>query len=112
MVSVPHTTEIVQLMLNVQQRLANGSKEIFRLATEKAEKERDYRVAMSQEILKLKSEGMAVGMINEVARGNVSELKFQRDVSEALFVAARESISALQTEASILRAIYERQTEV
>ena len=110
--SIPHLTEVVKLMLTVQQRLANASKEIFRLAIEKAEKERDYRVAMSQEMLKLKSEGMAVGMINEVARGNVSELKFQRDVAEALFVAARESISALQTEASILRAIYDKQTEV
>ena len=112
MASIPHTTDIVKLMLDVQKRLSNGSKEIFRLATEKAEKERDYRVAMSQEMLKLKSEGMAVGMINEVARGKVSELKFQRDVSEALFVAARESISALQTEASIFRAIYDKQTEV
>ena len=110
--SIPHLTEVVKLMLTVQQRLANASKELFRLATAKAEAEREYRIELSKQILILKSEGKPATLISDIARGLTADKKFERDKADSMFAAARDSVSALQTEASLLKSIYERQTEV
>ena len=58
-------------------RLEEGSQEIFLLAKAAAETERDYRVALAKEKLRLRDEGMAVGLIEDVARGNLADLRFQ-----------------------------------
>lgn len=53
----------------------------------KAVAERDYRVELAKEILKLRAEGVPVTIINDLARGNerIAELKMNRDIAETLY---------------------------
>ena len=92
-------------MMRVNKRLEQSSGAIYKLATAKAEAERDYRKSLSQEYLILKSSGLSTTLIPDVAKGNLSDLLFKRDATEAQFMAAREALSTLQTQASLLQSI-------
>lgn len=91
--------------MNTAKRLQKASSEIFRLGKEKAETERAYRVALMQEMLILKSEGMSIGMINDVARGRVADLLFKRDFGEIQYKSGIESMHALQSTLSALQSL-------
>ncbi len=93
-------------------RLEKGSTEIFTLAKEQAEKERDYRRQLAHEIMKLKGEGMSVTLISDIARGNASDYKFERDLSEAKYTAARDSLKAIAVQVNALQSILRIQSEV
>ena len=64
-------------------RLEKGSKELFSLAKEMAESESLYRKELALEIVKLKESKIPISIIGDVARGNLSDLKFKRDVARA-----------------------------
>ena len=53
----------------------------------KAIAERDYRVELAKEILRLRAEGMPVTIISDLCRGNekIAELKMNRDIAETLY---------------------------
>lgn len=93
-------------------RLENGSKQIFHLAKEQAEKERVYRKALVLEIMRLKDEGMSISLINEIARGNTADLKYERDLAEASYVAGRDSLKAIATQMNGLQSILRIQREI
>jgi hypothetical protein len=61
---------------------------------EHAEAERAYREALAQAITRLKSEGIAITVAQDLARGDkhVAELRFKRDLVEGLRDAAAQSI--------------------
>jgi hypothetical protein len=104
----PEHIEIAKEMREVSKRLDVASKEIFRMAREKATKERDYRKALSQEIMLVRSSGVQASLAGDVARGNVADLKFERDLSTDLFKAAIESLGATKVQASVLQTIHKR----
>lgn len=56
-----------------------------------AEKQMAYRLGMKEAMLKRKEEGMAVGMIEKVARGDCAELEFEMTVAEMTLKAAEEN---------------------
>lgn len=93
-------------------RLETGSNEIFLLAKAMAETERDYRSALAKEKMMLKDDGMAVGLINDVAMGNISDLKFKRDLAELQYQAGRDSMRAIQSQLTALQSILRVQKEV
>lgn len=105
-------TNITKEIYESTVRLKNGSKEIFKLAKAKAEKERDYRKALAIEIVKLKSEGKPSTLIPDIARGNTAELKFERDLAEAEYVAGRDSLEAIQSQMNGLQSILKVQSDV
>lgn len=92
-------------LYEVHKRISKAILELNRLARLKAEAEREYRMVLSMQYLKLKVEGVSVTLIPDIAKGNCAELMFERDSTEAQFIAVRESIAALQTQASILQSI-------
>lgn len=104
--------DIAKAIRDVTQRLDGVPREIIKQAREYAAAERKYRIALKQEILTLRSQGLPATLIADVARGNVAELKFQRDLAESLFKAATESSKALQAELSGLQSIFRRQDEL
>lgn len=93
-------------------RLEKGSVEIFNLAKELAEKERDYRRALAAEIMRLKDERMSVTLIPDIARGNLSEEKFYRDLAEEKLKAAKASLEAIQVRINGLQSILRYQNEL
>lgn len=103
---------IAQELYEGSKRLEEASKEIFKLAKAAAEKERDYRKALAAEKIRLRDEGMAVGMIDDVARGNLADLRYVRDVAKETYIAARDAMKAIQAQLSALQSILRNQEEV
>ncbi|WMM26526.1 hypothetical protein RBU61_07590 [Tissierella sp. MB52-C2] len=48
--------------------------------------ERDYRVELAKEILRLRTEGIPITIISDLCRGNenIADLKVKRDIAETL----------------------------
>lgn len=103
---------ITQELYHGSKRLEESSKEIFKLAKAMAEKERDYRKALAAEKIRLRDEGMPVGMIDDVARGNLADLRFERDLARETYIAAKEAMKAIQAQINALQSILRIQQEV
>lgn len=93
--------EVVQTIDQLRaatERLSEATKKVFVLARDRATTEREYRKALSQEIVRLRHEGVQATLIPDLSRGNVADLKFERDLSHEMHRSAMSSISALETE--------------
>ena len=79
-------------------------KSLRKTGTEFAEAERNYKQKLREEALKLKSEGMAVTLLDKVIYGvpEVANLRFKRDVCDAVYQANQESINVLKLNIRIL----------
>lgn len=73
--------------------------------TEFAEAERDYKITLRQEALKLRAEkGMPVTLIQQVVYGvpEVAEKRFKRDVKEAVYNANQEAINSIKLQIRVI----------
>ena len=69
-----------------------------------AEAERDYKIKLREEILKLRQEGMAVGIIDKTCFGipSVAELRFKRDIAKTVYEANMEAINSTKLQLRLL----------
>lgn len=86
------------------QQLDYSVKELRASGTEYAAAERDYKIKLREVCLGLKAGGMAVGLIDKVCYGipDVANLRFKRDVAEAVYKANIEAINAVKLEIRII----------
>ena len=79
-----------------------------------SEAERDYKVLLRQECLKLRDEGMAIGLIDKVVYGipSVAEKRFQRDVAKVTYEANQEAINSIKLQMRLLEAQISREWTV
>lgn len=104
--------KVVDELYKCSQRLENGSMEIFILAKGMAETERDYRMALGKEKVRLRTSGMAISLIEDVSRGNLADLRFERDLAREKYVAGRDSMKAIIAQLNALQSILRVQSEV
>ena len=99
-----------QLMLKTQQ-LDYSIKTLRTSGTEYAQAERDYKVLLRQECLKLRDDGMAIGMIDKTCYGipSVAEARFKRDVAEAVYKANLEAINSIKLQMRLIEAQIQRE---
>ena len=92
-----------ELMQKTKQ-LEISIKELRNSGTNYAQAERDYKVLLRQECLKLRDEGMAIGMIDKTCYGipSVAEARFKRDVADAVYRANLESINSLKLQMRLI----------
>ena len=76
-----------------------------------AEVERSYKVLLRTECLKLRDEGMAIGMIDKTCYGipSVAEARFKRDCAKVLYQANLEAINSYKLQIRILDAQIQRE---
>lgn len=91
----------------IQQKISQLDRSIKQLrksGTSYAEAERDYKILLRTEFLKLRDDGMAIGMIDKTCYGipSVAEKRFQRDVAEAVYTANKEAINSLKLQIRII----------
>ncbi|WP_312886151.1 hypothetical protein [Bacillus sp. NTK034] len=98
-------TSVTNDMYQVSQRIDKASKEIFKLAKNKAEFERVYREALAKEIMQLRADGVQATLIPDLARGKVAYLKFERDLAKDTYKAGISALEAVKTQASVLQTI-------
>ena len=69
-----------------------------------AEAERNYKVLLRQEVLKLRDEGQAIGVITLICYGipSVAEARFKRDIAESIYKANQEAISSIKLQMRLL----------
>ncbi len=80
-------------------------KKLRETGTDFAQAEKDYKIALRQEALKLRAEkGMPVTLIQQVVYGvpEVAEKRFNRDVKEAIYNANQEAINSIKLQIRIL----------
>lgn len=71
-----------------------------------AQAEKDYKILLRQECLKLRDGGMAVGMIEKICYGipSVADARFKRDVADATYKANQEAINSIKLQLRLLDA--------
>lgn len=79
-----------------------------------AQAERDYKVRLSQEVLKLKDEGMKVTLINVYIYGvrEIADLRFKRDVAEVTYKANQENINSIKLQLRLIESQMQREWSV
>lgn len=87
-------------------------KKLRETGTEYAEAEKDYKITLRQEALKLRAEkGMPVTLIQQVVYGvpEVAEKRFVRDVKEAVYKANIEAINVFKLQIRIIESQLQRE---
>lgn len=76
-----------------------------------AEAEKNYKIKLRQECLRLRSEEMPVTLINQVVYGvpEVAEARFKRDAEEANYEANKEYINVVKLQLRVLEAQLDRE---
>lgn len=80
-------------------------KKLRQTGNDLAEAERDYKMTLRQEALKLRTqEDMPVTLINQIIYGvpEVAQKRFKRDVAEAMYQSNQEHINATKLKLRIL----------
>jgi len=98
--------------LQIKQNELNVSiKKLRETGTAYAEAERDYKILLRQECLKLRDEGMAIGMIDKTCYGipSVAEARFKRDVAETIWKANQEAINSTKLQIRIIESQLQRE---
>lgn len=87
-----------------KQQLSLSVKELRKSGTAYATAERDYKILLRQECLKLRDEGMAIGMIDKTCYGipSVAEARFKRDAAETVYKANLEAINTIKLELRLI----------
>ena len=93
----------VELQQKIKQ-LEASLKELRVSGTNYAKAERDYKILLRQECLKLRDEGMAIGMIDKTCYGipSVAEARFQRDIAQTIYQANLEAINTLKLQLRLI----------
>lgn len=105
-------TQLTAQIYEVAQRLQKSTGEIYKLAQTKAHTERDYRMELSKEILRLRAEGIPATLIGDMARGNVAELKFKRDIADGQYKSSIEALEALKSSLTAYQTICKYQEDI
>lgn len=76
-----------------------------------AEAERNYKILLRQEVLKLRDEGQAIGVITLTCYGipSVAEARFKRDTAEAIYKANQEAINSIKLQLRLLESQIQRE---
>lgn len=88
--------KIKELEVSIRQLRTSG--------TDYAKAERDYKVLLRLEALKLRDEGLAIGMIDKTCYGipAVAEARFKRDVAKTVYTANLEAINSIKLQMRLI----------
>ena len=108
--------DLFEALNSKRRELEQSVKMLRKTGTEAALAEREYKVALRAEVLKMRDAGEAVGIINLTIYGvpTVAELRFKRDVALTIYEANKEHINSTKLEMRIIEEQIKREwsTEV
>jgi len=96
--------DLVNEINELNRKLSTGINLMAKYGKEFAEAERDYKITLNQECLKLRDSGMAVTLIQQIVYGikEVADKRFKRDVAETMWKTAQENINAIKLQIRII----------
>lgn len=85
--------------------LSKGNIQLKQLALKKDNTERDYKIALRKEMLKLQLEGYKATLINDLARGEetVAKLRLERDIAKDSYFVCLNAIENIRLEIECIR---------
>ena len=83
-------------------RLGTQIKTLGKYGREFAEAEKNYKIALMTQSLRLRDDGMAVTLIDKVVYGKCAEERFKRDVAEVMYKTAQEEINGTKLKIRVL----------
>ena len=98
----------MDLLNELQQKIKElnlSIKSLRKTGTEFAEAERDYKITLREEALKLRAEkGMPVTLIQQVIYGVpvVARKRFERDIKETIYQANQEAINSTKLQIRVI----------
>lgn len=104
--------ELYEEINQKNEELTASIKMLRKNGEELARRERDYKVKLREEALKLRADkGMPVTLIAQIIYGvpEVAELRFKRDVAEAMYKANQEHINVIKLQLRLLEAQMSRE---
>lgn len=103
--------ELYEEISRLMQELTASIKALRKNGEKLAEAERDYKIVLRQEALKLRAGDMPVTLINNVIYGidEVAEKRFKRDVEQANYDANKEHINVTKLKLRLLEAQLSRE---
>ena len=98
--------DLYEQIQNLMTELTASIKMLRKNGEKLAEAERDYKITLRQEALKLRAGDMPVTLINQVIYGidEVAQKRFKRDVEQATYEANKEHINVTKLKLRILEA--------
>lgn len=104
----------MDLYEKIQQKVNELDKSVKQLrqsGTDKAETEKNYKISLTQEALKMKDSKNPVTFISLIIHGvrHIAELRFKRDVADAIYQANLESINSIKLQLRILEGQLDRE---
>lgn len=95
------------LVMQLQQKINElnvSVKQLRTSGTSYAEAEKNYKILLRTECLKLRDEGMAIGMIDKTCYGipSVAEARFKRDCAKTIYLANQEAINSIKLQMRLL----------
>lgn len=96
--------DLIDKIQQILDLLSASIRSLRKTSEQYAEAERDYKILLRQQALKLRDEGMAIGMITLTIYGipEVAEARLKRDISEANYKANQEAINSYKLQLRLL----------
>ena len=106
--------ELYEELESLTKQLDVSIKSLRKTGGEYAKAERDYKVLLRQECLRIRDEGMAIGMIDKTCYGipSVAEARFRRDVAESVYRANQEAINSIKLRMRLIESQIQREWSV
>lgn len=103
--------DLLEERLQKQKELNIALKQLRKTGSDYALAEKEYKILLRQEILKLREAGEAIGVISLICYGipSVAEKRFKRDVAEAIYKANQEAINTLKLEIRLIESQLNRE---
>ena len=103
--------EMINKLNDLTYKMTQGIKLMGKYGRELANAERDYKMELQKEVLRLRSQGEAVTLIQlcVYGSGDVPKLRFKRDEAQALYDTAKENINVLKLQIRLLEAQIDRE---
>ena len=103
--------DLYQELQSKTRQLDISIKQLRRSGTDYAQAEREYKILLRTECLKLRDGGMPIGMIDKTCYGipSVADARFKRDVAEVVYKANMEAINSIKLQMRLIEAQISRE---
>ena len=103
--------ELYNELESLIRQLKASVKELQKTGKAYAEAERDYKILLRKECLKLRDEGTAIGMIDKICYGipSVADARFKRDMAQVVYEANQEGINSVKVQIRVIEGQLKRE---
>lgn len=103
--------DLVNEIMDKSRMLDVAISELKRRGQKYAEAERDYRVALANQMLLERDNGMPVTIISDICKGKseIATLRFNRDCAEVLYKSAMEAINSMKLQIRLMDSQLDRE---